>query len=274
MSKSNPSHTVSRCPKCRALLIVRSDQFGRKIRCAKCAHSFIVQQPSQPTIVQNAPEPEEAKEDNQPVAANMARAKMANKFEMNSGLVFRAVLQAIRSFNCDLKEVNHTMMSAKFLLVSTTSETEHQLHVFYLSRKQSEIEISSIEPAPFNTFERFYEALIREIDKYLLFARDEERLPKQPKQIEDAGSETGGSASMAVAGFVCSVLGFMTSCLTLIGISLGILGLIFSILGKKSRYDKLALAGIIVGSLAVVLSIIFILYFMDRSLSRHNYYTY
>ena len=86
--------------------------------------------------------------------------------------------------------------------------------------------------------------------------------------------------NMAIAALVCGILGITTFWLCLIGAVPSILGIVFGVIGK-SRVDKsggrlqgrgMALAGIICGSIGVVLAIGLIVLFIvsDSSTSYNN----
>ena len=81
-----------------------------------------------------------------------------------------------------------------------------------------------------------------------------------------------GHSGLAIAGFVLGILGTCSCCIPLINIPLGIVGLILSILGIKSRYRGLAIAGVVLSSIAIVLGILTVLAIIVSSDTYTYYY--
>ena len=81
-----------------------------------------------------------------------------------------------------------------------------------------------------------------------------------------------GHTGLAIAGFVLGIIGICSCCVPIISIPLGIIGLILSILGIKSRYQGLAIAGVVLSSISIVLGILMILAIIVSDDSYIHYY--
>ncbi|QNM04748.1 zinc-ribbon domain-containing protein [Qiania dongpingensis] len=87
---------------------------------------------------------------------------------------------------------------------------------------------------------------------------------------KDGGEE--GHTGLAIASLVLGIIGTCCCCLPLLCIPIGIVGLIFGIIGMKSSSRGLAIAGLVLSSIALVLGVMMILVMIvsgDSYISYH-----
>ena len=77
-------------------------------------------------------------------------------------------------------------------------------------------------------------------------------IPPVPYQTPPLKDDSG----KAIAGFVLGLVGMLGWCIPLCGLPLTIVGLILSIKGLKSRQRGMAIAGVILCSIGIVLSLV------------------
>jgi DNA-directed RNA polymerase subunit RPC12/RpoP len=101
----------------------------------------------------------------------------------------------------------------------------------------------------------------------------EEKNTKEEKTDKDAKPVTktvavapanNGKADLSIAGFVCSLVGFLCCCggiVSIVGLVLSIIGLVNINNGSVPNGKKgLAIAGIVIGAVAIILSIVLSLF--------------
>ena len=195
---SDASLSRANCPNCDKRIGVRPDQFGRRLRCPTCKMSFVIERPVEggPTVVtadygQPQPDPEplspaadayevvrSAPPDTPPPPPHRgfeprewAKAKLTARFSPSRDLVFQSFTQAVRAVRCDVLAVEQADYHLRFSIVLPgVGASEHDLFVFVAAGGACEVDIASRDPNEEGRFDPLYEAVVREAEKYLMFA--------------------------------------------------------------------------------------------------------
>jgi len=303
------------CPHCGKGIGVRPDQVGRRLRCPACRLSFQIERPEplpppppapEPTASppaesywSPAPEPEAiapppdevfwspADEANElaraaPPPRAWAKAKLTATFPRSRQLTLQAAVQAIRGCRCEIVQLDRANGHVRFSFDAGGGRGgEHDLFVFDGRGGSAEIDISSHDPNEEDVFDPYYQAIAREVGKYLHFAAEPEPLPLPPARDERPDPprrrrrrERAGSDPLAIAGFVCGIVGVVLFCIPLLGGGLGTLGVVFGAIGMgkgKSGQKGFAVAALTLGIIACLLSFIVFCVYVDDADRRHRW---
>lgn len=279
------------CPHCDKTVGVRPDQFGKPLRCPGCRQAFTFD-----------PEPDAGGGEEAAPAAdigtlvldrgrdrdagrggartNGSRAKVTARYARPRELVFRAAVQAVRNSRCEVLSVDWANAHLRFALpLPGAGSTEHDLLAFGAADGATEVDVTSREPNEDGRFDPYYEGIVREVGKYLLFAaeapppapapaplpprrdRDEDDRPRYGPRYYHRRRDADPDG-LGIAGFVCGLIGVCLSCLWFLGGPLGVLGLVFGLISFNSgrRGGKgFAVAGLTLGLVAIGLSVIFVI---------------
>ena len=274
------------CPHCGKTVGVRPDQFGRRLRCPGCRESFTFEPEPEP-------EPDDGYAGDPAPAADVgelvlsrpwgggssrgAKAKLTARFARPRELVFKAAVQAVRGTRCEVLDIDWANAHLRFGLTLPGDEvTEHDLFAFEGADGGTEVDLASRGPDPGGQFDPYYQAVVREVGKYLLFAADPAPPPPPPPALpprRDRDDEDDrpryrrryyrprreGADGLGIAGFICGLVGVCLSCLWFLGGPLGLLGLVFGLVSYNSRRrggKGFAVAGLVLGLVAILLSIL------------------
>jgi hypothetical protein len=239
------------CPGCQKRCSFPDDHDGQPAKCPACGLKLTVRKSSAPPlpVVVAAPPPPP------PPPLKLNRAKATARFGASARLLFHAAVEAIRSFECDLLNVDSDRFIVRFSCSTGGIAIAHEAIVFDVSRRRSEIELTSQQTTSAAAIDRLYDSILKEIDKFLLFA-DEQETP--------ASEQPDGNAGFAITGFICGIVGLPLFFIPLLPLVLGTLGIIFSAIGKGDRFNGLATAGLVCGIIADAVALIFTIYMFSR----------
>lgn len=180
----------STCPHYGKGIGIRPNQVGRRLRCPACRMSFTFQtsnpEPSStPDETQQTSPPTDsyqpAADANElvftpdmapPPPRSWPKAKMSASFPRAQDVVFQAAIQAIRSCKCDLVAIDHANHHLRFSIDPGNGGVSlHDLFAFDTAGS-AEIDLTSHDPNENYHFDAFYQAIIREMGKYLMFVAE------------------------------------------------------------------------------------------------------
>lgn len=164
----------------------------------------------------------------------------------------------------------------RFALALAPGEaSEHDLFVFEGADDTSELELTSREANEDGQFDPYYQAVVKEVGKYLMFAAPPPpppaRAPLPPRRERDDTDDrpryrprrrfrrrAEGTSGLAVASFVCGLVALVIFCLWFVSVPLALLAIVFGAIahnsGKAGR--GFAVAGIVLGIIAVALLVV------------------
>lgn len=293
------------CPHCNKTVGVRPDQFGKRLRCPGCRLAFTFE-----------PEPDAGGDDGVFEAAGDAdagavvrrgpdrsgsggggtswsKAKVTARFAKPRELVFKAAVQAVRGGRCDVQSLDWANAHVRFTMPLPGGESGHDLFVFEGAGGDSELEITSREGNEDGQFDQPYEALVREVGKYLMFAADPvpppAPAPLPPRRERDDGDydrpryrpryrrprRRDEGQGMGIAAFVCGLVACCFFCLWFLSGPLALVAIVLGAIAnsKGGRGGKgFAVAGIVLGIVAILLLVltIFVLAVADREERRRD----
>lgn len=193
MSDSSMLH--SNCPLCGKGILIRPDQQGRRLRCPRCREKFTEQGSAQNLTSdhESAPETERSLSVQNDVSLEVSmmpadyadeiipvlqptrtwpQAKFIDRFPQANSLVFRAAVQILCVYKCELADFDVTNHAVRFSLPDGKErQSQHDLRVFDSFGGQSEIVILSRLPNEDGKFDVHYATIARELTKYLLLAQ-------------------------------------------------------------------------------------------------------
>ena len=285
------------------------------MRCPACKTAFTVEQPAQtgPTFVFNEadtdqenplPEATDANELSRvkPPPPPAAKAKITTSFSQPQQFVFKVAVQTLRGTACTITALDWANCHAKFTLpVVAGPPGEHDLFAIETPAGGCDVDISSKEPNGDGTYDSYYQALVREMGKYLMFAapapppivppppapmfelppaRTPARRDRDYDDDDDDDDldyrrrryrERSGGSGLGVAGFVCGLVGTVLFCIPWLGGILGVLGVILGgvSMAQKKRKNGLGIAGFTLGIIACVLALLWVVAIADASRRRY-----
>lgn len=295
---SNSDLIRSSCPGCAKKIGVRPDQLGKRVRCPACKLAFAAEPPAQPppppgpTLVTEGVTSNDEYADwlrandaneiarAEPPKREWPKAKGSAPFPRSRSLTFQAAVQAARGCRCEILHLDWANCHLRFMFPSPASPPgEHDLYVFESLGPGCELDVSSREPNADGQYDPYYEALVRETGKYLLFAAEPQPLALPPPPAAPPRFRSGlrrrqpeGVDGLSVAGFVCGLVGLLTFCIPLLGGGLGVMGIVFGSIGiNRKRGGGLAVAGLCLGIVACLLSFIAFLVFLEDAERRRRW---
>lgn len=237
-----------------------------------------------------------------PPPRSWPKAKMSASFPRAQDVVFQASVQATRSCKCDVVSIDRANYHLRFSIdPGNAGVSLHDLFAFDTAGS-TEIDLTSQDPDENYQFEAIYQAIIKEMGKYLMFAAEAQPgrratqdtpydLPPPPPPaplppaehdrrrnrydddddwLERRRSRQAGADGLSIAGFICGVVGLVLFCIPYIGGPLGVLGIVFGGIGLMKRKNGFAVAALTCGIIACVLSLIFFLAIISAA-ERHRY---
>lgn len=287
----------TQCPHCEKRIGIRRDQMGRRLRCPGCRHAFSVDLGPEPgpSATHEFNQSETAEEPWIPAAdANeiafappppkqaWIKPKITASYQRSRPLLFQAAVQAVRSGRCEIVAIDWANAHLRFSLTLPAGGTsQHDLFVFDAINGTSEVDISSQAVNEEGQFDLYYQGIVREIGKYLMFAADPHPVPPpvQPLSLPQPRDEFErpmrrrryrrheGSHGLSIAGFVCALVGVCLFCIPVFGGLLGVLGIVFGAIGmgqKEGSKDNFAIASLVLGLIACAFSFVFFLLLVAR----------
>lgn len=283
------------CQKCGKKIGVRPDQFGRRLRCSACKTAFQVDPPAtaiaRPTSAARAYSPPPPLEPDDEVLADEAgelatvgpprRAAATARFHQPPGVVFEATAFAIRRAGGEVLSLDRANLHVRFAAGAGIYANEHTAYVFPGPTGGSELDIRATSPGG-RADELLYGRIAAELAAYLeahhahalaTTRRAPLELPPEPppprrRRIRRPASTDG----FAIGGLVLSAIGVVMFCIPIAAIPLGIIGGILSLIGltKQNGSRGLAIAGLVLGVVAVVVSGLFFLFLFAEEVREQD----
>ncbi|MBX9624082.1 MAG: DUF4190 domain-containing protein [Gemmataceae bacterium] len=274
-------------PHCERKVGVRPDQFGKRLRCPGCRLAFtFVPEPDRPSADRDVVGYHPAADADEGAVVrrtgrgggrtDWAKAKLTARFDRPRDLVFRAAVQLVRGGRCDVVSVDWANAHLRFSLALNPGEaSEHDLFVFEGADDDSELELTSREPNEDGQFDPYYQAVAKEVGKYLMFAAPPPPppapAPLPPRRERDDYDDRPryrprrrfrrrdeGTSGLAIASFVCGLIALVIFCFWPLSVPLALLGIVFGAIahnsGKAGR--GFAVAGITLEIIAVALLVV------------------
>ncbi len=277
-------HPVS-CPQCGKSVGVRADQFGRKLRCPSCSHKFRIdsspESGSPPLAGETLPMAAEAGEI---VVANPSRgqpnhaAKATPSFSESPSVVLDAIVFAVRRAGCDVLDLDRNNLRLKFAAMLDGIRSEYTIYVFATPTGGAELDMNIPAAGP-PSQAILYARIAAEISDYLAKRAKSEKLPtvepeparreRERDRYDDRDDWDDRPRKrreepidgLAIGGIVGSILGVLFCWLVVAGVILGAaggtMGYIAMMKAGRRKDNGLAIASIIIGGIAVLISIIF-----------------
>lgn len=201
----NPDLVRVNCIHCDKRVGLRRDQLGRRVRCPSCKRTFQVDRPAEPggpiyvgpeaTPESESPGAWEPVDDaNEMVRvvrpqappppgppSPTSKAKLSATFQRRQALVYQTAVRAVRECGCEIVELDKSNHHLRFSMQLPGGQvTEHDLYVFDEAGGACEMDIISREPNEDGQAELCYQAIVREMGKFLLYASDGETTVPEP----------------------------------------------------------------------------------------------